>query len=77
MTENDKDIEVVVAAELVKLDGAQIKDIYKFLDLESFIEVKETPGKTLKAYSLKWIPNIWILMMKNSWKIKAWASICH
>ena len=53
MAENKEDIEVVVAAGLAKLDGAQLTDIYKFLDLESFYEVKETPGKTLKANLLK------------------------
>ena len=50
MAENEEDIEVVVAAGLAKLDGAQLPDIYKFLDVESF---KETPGKTLKANLLK------------------------
>ena len=49
MAENEEDIEVVVAAGLAKLDGAQLTDIYKFLDLESFYEVKEAPCKTLKA----------------------------
>ena len=49
MAENKEDIEVVVVAGLAKLDGAQLTDIYKLLDLESFYEVKETPGKTLKA----------------------------
>ena len=53
MAENEKNIEVVVAAGLANLDGAQLSDIYKFLDLESFYEVKETPGKTLKANLLK------------------------
>ena len=53
MAENEEDIEVVVAAGLAKLDGTQLSDIYKFLDLESFYEVKETPGKTLKANLLK------------------------
>ena len=53
MAENEEDIEVVVAAGLVKLDGAQLTNIYKFLDLESFHEVKEIPGKTLKANLLK------------------------
>ena len=53
MAENEEDIEVVVAARLAKLDGAQLTDIYKFLDLESFYEVKETPGKTLEANLLE------------------------
>ena len=53
MVEHEEDIEVVVAAGLAKLDGAQLTDIYKFLDLKSFYEVKETPGKTLKANLLK------------------------
>ena len=53
MAENEEDIEVT--AGLAKLDGAQLIDIYKFLDLESFYEVKETPGKTLKANLLKLI----------------------
>ena len=53
MAENEEDIEVVVAARLAKLDGAELTDIYKFLDLENFYEVKETPGKTLKANLLK------------------------
>ena len=43
----------MVGAGLAKLDGAQLSDIYKFLDLESFYKVKETPGKTLKANLLK------------------------
>ena len=38
------------AAGLAKLDGAKLIDIHKFLDL---YEVKETPGKTLKAYLIK------------------------
>ena len=49
MAENEEDIEVVVAAGLAKLDGAQFTDIYKFLDLEIFYEVREITGKTLKA----------------------------
>ena len=53
MAENEEDIEVLVAAGLAKLDGTQLSDIYKFLELESFHEVKETPGKTLKANLLK------------------------
>ena len=53
MAENEEDVEVMVAAGLAKLDGAQLTDIYKFLDQESFHEVKETPGKTLKANLLK------------------------
>ena len=53
MAENGEDIEVVVAAGLAKLDCAQLTDIYKFLDLESLQEVKEIPGKTLKANLLK------------------------
>ena len=53
MAENEEDIEVVVAAGLAKLDGAQLNDIYKFLDLKSFHEVNETPGNTLKANLFK------------------------
>ena len=47
MAENEENIEVVVAAGLAKLDGVQLTDIYRFLDVESFYEVKETPDKTL------------------------------
>ena len=53
MAENEEDMEVMVAAGLAKLDSAQLTDLYKFLNLESFYEVKETPGKTLKANLLK------------------------
>ena len=53
MAENEEGIEVVVAAGLAKLDGAQLTDIYKFRNLESFYEVKETSCKTLKANLLK------------------------
>ena len=53
MAENEEDIEFVAAAGLAKIDGAQLTDIYKFLDLESLYEVKDTPGKTLKANLLK------------------------
>ena len=63
MAENEEDIEVMIAGGLAKPDGAQLTNIYKFLDLESFHEVKETPGKTLKANLLKSILNILILMM--------------
>ena len=45
----------MVVAELAKLDGTQSTDIYKFLDLESFNEVNETPDKTLKDNLLKLI----------------------
>ena len=48
-------MEVVVAAGLAKLDSAHMTGICKFLDLQSFYEVKETPGKTLKANLLKLI----------------------
>ena len=50
---NKEDIKVVVAAGLAKLDGVQLSNIYNFLNLESFYEVKETPGKTLKTNILK------------------------
>ena len=53
MAENEEDTEVVVAAGLAKLDGAQLTDIYKFLNLESSYEIKETPGEALKANLLK------------------------
>ena len=53
MAKNEEDIEVVVAAGLETPDGAQLTDIYKFLDLEIFHEVKETPCKTVKANLLK------------------------
>ena len=53
MKENEEDTEVVVEAGFAKQHCAQLTNTYKFLDLENLYEVKETPGKTLKANLLK------------------------